>query len=60
MEMVAERLRRVEDRLERLLASGWRNAGAEAADYVEAMIHEGMARISAGAALLPDLLHWSV
>src|SRR5437870_3901374 len=32
MQAMAERLRRVEDRLERLLASGWRNAGAEAAD----------------------------
>jgi hypothetical protein len=32
VDKVAERLRRVEDRLERLLASGWRNARAEAAD----------------------------
>lgn len=29
---VCDRLRQVEDRLERLLASGWRNASAEAAD----------------------------
>src|SRR4051794_34408591 len=32
MQDVAERLGRVEDRLERLLASGWRNVAAEAAD----------------------------
>jgi hypothetical protein len=32
MQDISDRLLRVEDRLERLLASGWRNAGAEAAD----------------------------
>src|SRR4051812_36035335 len=32
MEEIAGRLRHVEDRLERLLVSGWRNAGAEPAD----------------------------
>src|SRR4051812_27326378 len=32
MQEIAERLRRVEDRLERLLASGWHHASAEAAD----------------------------
>src|SRR4051794_15364785 len=32
MEEIASRLRHVEDRLERLLVSGWRNVGAEPAD----------------------------
>lgn len=35
MREIAERLRRVEDRLERLLASGWRTAAVEAVDLVE-------------------------
>jgi hypothetical protein len=48
MQEVADRLRRLEDRLERLLASGWRNAGAEAA----ALAAEGEALAEAG---LPGL-----
>lgn len=35
MKEVIDRLRRVEDRLERLLASGWRIAAAEAADLTD-------------------------
>jgi hypothetical protein len=34
MQEIAERLERVEHRLERLLVSGWRNAGSEASDMV--------------------------
>ncbi|HYF76663.1 MAG TPA: hypothetical protein VD973_06010 [Symbiobacteriaceae bacterium] len=48
MQEVADRLRRLEDRLERLLASGWRNAWAEAA----ALAAEGEALAEAG---LPGL-----
>lgn len=48
MQEVADRLRRLEDRLERLLASGWRNAGAEAASLAA----EGEALAEAG---LPGL-----
>lgn len=48
MPEIAERLRRLEDRLERLLVSGWRNAGAEAAGLAA----EGEALAEAG---LPEL-----
>ena len=49
MQEIAARLLRVEARLERLLASGWRNAGAEAADLgpeADALAALGLAQIA--------------
>lgn len=48
MDEISDRLRRLQDRLERLLASGWRNAAAEAAELGA----EGEALAEAG---LPQL-----
>ncbi|HYF95333.1 MAG TPA: hypothetical protein VD969_24240 [Symbiobacteriaceae bacterium] len=52
MQEIANRLRLLEDRLERLLASGWRNAGAEAADFAT----EAAALIEAGLPALGERL----
>jgi hypothetical protein len=53
---VAERVRRVEARLERLLASGWRSAAAEAADVEEdaaALDSLGLPTLAAGVRRVP-------